>query len=254
MEEYEDDDPPELEDIDVVPPVSTLMFDIEYCKYETHNHLGRILRTCYQPQVKGSAYCYEHKCKSCDKPRAKKAEYCMKCPCPVVGCELEAWACGERCPCCDSYHRLNDEQINVTVLKQCANCVCVVCGAGPVIKRHGGWRAILLCKEHGVCKVVKCGKAVDIDNPRYCPHHKHSICNQIRTLDLCLVREGMYFDMRILICKWYRWYRDNCVVCKICKKFYQPTNFVTICNTCIAIRENALKEIDAEEGVGYFEF
>ena len=256
---------PVLEDINVkdedkVLYGSTLMYTeevVQYCEYEqagytSYRSLGncQVAKTCYQPKVEYSRYCYNHKCKSCDDACARKSNYCMNCSCPVVGCTINAYACGNRCSCCDSYHRPNDEEKRQWCT--CESCTCSVCASGPIVQRHGVWGDVLLCADHAICVVFECEYACDIDNPRYCPQHKHSICKQLKALELSLYRinKSQKFtaprDIRLMICRRYQWAIENQLSCTICKTFYKPELNEKYCASCAKVKEQGMREIGGD--------
>ena len=250
VDEEEEDDMPDLHLWDEVRP----------CCEWVNRHIDNFYHrsTCYQTQVFNGRYCYDHKCRGCNNARMTQGEYCVKCPCPVVGCNLTAYACGNRCSCCGEYHRYegierdNEEEYGdvMDVWRTCEACVCHVCGKGPIVERYGTWGDVLLCEEHNKCVVVNCDYACDVDNPRYCPKHKHSICKKLRRMELCMLRNHIYKDIRILICKTFRKMIDTYLICRICKCFYKPEADKDICNTCHRIRENGIKDIALESIMG----
>lgn len=154
----------------------------------------------------------------------------MHCPCPVVGCDLAAYACGNRCSCCETYHRSM-----VFGWSTCENCVCHVCGEGPLVERYESWGSIHLCQKHSTCVVYRCKALCDKDNPRYCPEHKQLICRRLRELELCLVQLKQSRDMRNYICNWYKWFLENNNICKICKGFYKDK-----CQSCDDVRQKCI--------------
>ena len=243
----------EVEIPELVPEFkASLVYDEEktICEW-VNSAISVYYRTsCYQIQVSGSRYCYDHKCQGCNNARMTQGKYCIKCPCPVVGCNVTAYACGNRCSCCGEYHRYGgverddeDEYGDVMdVWRTCEACVCKICGKGPVVERYGAWGDVLLCNKHNKCVVFKCDYACDIDNPRYCPKHKHSICGQLRTIELCLLRKQICKDMRLLICKTFQKIIETHSICRICKRFYKSSD-LDICNICYHIRERGINDI-----------
>lgn len=216
-DEESDEGPPELTDIE------TLTYEevVQCCEWKIIEPTSiwgpeRDAKTCYEPKVEGSRFCILHKCSTCLNGRSYKSIYCMECICPVVGCDLLASACGNRCSCCEKYHRSTK-----LGWRTCESCVCYVCKEGPLIERYISWGEVHLCKQHSSCVVYGCESLCGVDNPRYCPKHKDEICKRLRELELCLLRIKQSRDMRTYICNWYKWFLENFSICKICKGFYR---------------------------------
>lgn len=231
-DEDSSDEPPELVDME------TLVYEeevVQYCEWEIIEPATvwgpeREAKSCYEPKVTGGRYCHLHKCRGCFRERSYKSKYCMECPCPVVGCELPAYACGNRCSCCEKYHR------KMTIgWRTCEACLCHICGEGPIIERYETWGDVHLCQTHSTCVVVGCTTLCGSDNPRYCPKHKSAICQRLHTLELCLLRKKQPRDMRLYICNWYKWFLENFLICNICKGFYRDK-----CQQCDDVRQKTI--------------